>query len=71
MFKGTILIGSAKIYSFNKEKYPTVLISRFLVGKKNMFKIMMCNCNRYLLHQLEITYTYSFKFDNCNCSLKY
>ena len=32
---------------------------------------MMCNCNRYRLDQLEITYTYSFKFDDCNCSSKH
>ena len=33
-----------------------------------MFKILMCNCNRYRLDQLEVPDTYSFTFDNCRCS---
>ena len=33
-----------------------------------MFKILMCNCNRCLLDQLVVRYTYSFTFDDCNCS---
>ena len=33
-----------------------------------MFKILMCNCYRYRLDQLDICYTYSFTFDDCGCS---
>ena len=33
-----------------------------------MFKILMCNCNRCRLDQLEVPDTYSFTFDNCRCS---
>ena len=33
-----------------------------------MFKILMWNCNKYRLDQLDVQYTYSFMFDDCNCS---
>ena len=32
-----------------------------------MFKILMCNCNRYRLNQLEVPYTYPFIFDDFKC----
>ena len=33
-----------------------------------MFKFSMSNCNRCLLDQLVVYYTYCFTFDACNCS---
>lgn len=36
-----------------------------------MYKIVTCNCKRYHLDQLNITYTYSLFFDNCLCSTEH
>ena len=36
-----------------------------------MYKIVTCNCKRYRLDQLNITYTYSLFFDNCLCSTEH
>ena len=36
-----------------------------------MYKIMMCNCNRSLLYQLDVKYTYRFLFDDSRCDEKH
>ena len=45
-----------------------VLTCNFFCELNIMFKILMCNCNRYRFDQLGVDYTYSFVFDDCRCS---
>ena len=58
----------SKIYfSNNEKKSPMGWTCNFFFRLNKMFKILMCNCNRYLRDQLIVCYTYSFTIDDCNC----